>query len=72
MKDVLNSRIKRREAFRPFAPSIFKERVRDYLENSYPDPFMIKVYSIKPSRRSGIPAVPSSTARDVCRRSRRG
>jgi carbamoyltransferase len=57
MKDILNSRIKRREAFRPFAPSILEERVSDYFEESYPDPFMIKVYPIRPARRVEIPAV---------------
>ena len=57
MKDVLNSRIKRREPFRPFAPSILEERVGDYFEESYPDPFMIKVYPIRPSKRAEIPAV---------------
>lgn len=57
MKDVLNSRIKRREPFRPFAPSILEERVGDYFEESYPDPFMIKVYPIKPAKRAEIPAV---------------
>jgi carbamoyltransferase len=57
MKDVLNSRIKRRESFRPFAPSILEERVSEYFEESYPDPFMIKVYPVRPSKRSIIPAV---------------
>ena len=57
MKDVLNSRIKRRESFRPFAPSILEESVGDYFEESYPDPFMIKVYPIRPSKRAEIPAV---------------
>ena len=57
MKDVLNARIKRREPFRPFAPSILEERVGDYFEQSYPDPFMIKVYPIRASRRAEIPAV---------------
>ncbi len=57
MKDVLNSRIKRREPFRPFAPSILEERVGDYFEESYPDPFMIKVYPVRPEKRSEIPAV---------------
>jgi carbamoyltransferase len=57
MKDVLNARIKRREPFRPFAPSILEERVSDYFEESYPDPFMIKVYPIRASRRGEIPAV---------------
>jgi carbamoyltransferase len=57
MKDVLNERIKRREPFRPFAPSILLEKVGEYFENDYPDPFMIKVYPIKPSKRAEIPAV---------------
>ena len=57
MKDVLNSRIKRREPFRPFAPSILEERVGEYFEESYPDPFMIKVYPIRPEKRGEIPAV---------------
>ena len=57
MKDILNARIKRREQFRPFAPSILAEAVSDYFEQSYPDPFMIKVYPIKQDKRSEIPAV---------------
>ncbi len=57
MKDVLNSRIKRREPFRPFAPSILEERTGDYFTISYPDPFMIKVYPVRPEKRSEIPAV---------------
>ena len=57
MKDVLNARIKRREPFRPFAPSILQERVGDYFEESYPDPFMIKVYPVRLEKRAEIPAV---------------
>jgi carbamoyltransferase len=57
MKDVLNARIKRRERFRPFAPSILLERVGEYFEKDYPDPFMIKVYPIRPGKRALIPAV---------------
>lgn len=57
MKDVLNARIKRREPFRPFAPSILEERVGDYFEESYPDPFMVKVYPVRPEKRASIPAV---------------
>ena len=57
MKEVLNSRIKRREPFRPFAPSILEERVGDYFEESYPDPFMIKVYPIRAEKQAEIPAV---------------
>lgn len=57
MKNVLNARIKRREPFRPFAPSILLERVGEYFERNYPDPFMIKVYPIRPEKRGEIPAV---------------
>jgi carbamoyltransferase len=57
IKDVLNERIKRREVFRPFAPSVRIESVGDYFEKSYPDPFMLKVYPVKKEMRSIIPAV---------------
>ena len=57
MKDILNARIKRREPFRPFAPSILLEAVGEYFEKDYPDPFMIKVYPIKENKRKVIPAV---------------
>ncbi len=57
MKDTLNSRIKHRESFRPFAPSILAERVGDYFDQTYPDPFMLKVYNVLPEKRSAIPAV---------------
>jgi carbamoyltransferase len=57
MKDILNSRIKYREPFRPFCPSILAERVGDYFENSYPSPFMVTAYKIKPEKRDTIPAV---------------
>ena len=57
MKDVLNDSIKRRESFRPFAPSILLEKVGDYFEIDYPDPFMLKVYPVRPEKRTIIPAV---------------
>jgi len=57
MKDILNERIKRRESFRPFAPSILLESVDEYFEQDYPDPFMIKVYMIRAEKRDLIPAV---------------
>jgi len=56
-KDILNSKIKRRESFRPFAPSILKEYVADYFELSEEVPFMEKVYPIKKDKRALIPAV---------------
>ena len=57
LKDILNERIKRREAFRPFAPSILLEAVGEYFEQSYPEPFMVKVYVVREEKRSIIPAV---------------
>ncbi len=57
MKDILNARIKHREKFRPFAPSILQEAVGDYFDQAYPDPFMIKVYNVLPEKRAEIPAV---------------
>ena len=57
VKDILNKRIKRREPFRPFCPSILRECVGEYFENGHPDPFMITVYPIQVDKRSVIPAV---------------
>jgi carbamoyltransferase len=57
MKELLNSKIKRRESFRPFAPSVLEERTGEWFTIDYPDPFMIKVYPIRPEKRALIPAV---------------
>jgi carbamoyltransferase len=57
MKDILNERIKKRESFRPFAPSILEECVGDYFEQTHPTPTMLMVYQIRPERRAEIPAV---------------
>jgi carbamoyltransferase len=57
MQDILNRKIKRRESFRPFAPSILERHVAEWFTESYPDPFMLKVYPIRPEKRSAIPAV---------------
>ncbi len=56
MKDTLNSRIKRREMFRPFAPSILEECTNEYFVRSEPSPFMTFAYSVRPEKRSAIPA----------------
>lgn len=56
-KDLLNSKIKRRESFRPFAPSILKEYVPEYFEVSDLVPFMEKVFPIRAEKRALIPAV---------------
>jgi carbamoyltransferase len=57
MKDILNSRIKYREPFRPFCPSILAEKVGEYFETDYPSPFMVMAYKIKAAQRDRIPAV---------------
>jgi len=57
MKDVLNARIKHREPFRPFAPSILAERTAEWYEQDYSSPFMILVYKTKADKRDKIPAV---------------
>lgn len=57
MKDILNERIKRRESFRPFAPSVLEEFVSEWFEESYPVPFMEKVYRVRSEKRKLIPAV---------------
>ncbi|HYR76670.1 MAG TPA: carbamoyltransferase C-terminal domain-containing protein [Pyrinomonadaceae bacterium] len=57
MKDILNERIKKREPFRPFAPSILAEQVGEYFQQTHPAPTMLMVYQIKPERCAQIPAV---------------
>ena len=57
MKEILNARIKKREPFRPFAPSILEERIAEYFEQTHPAPSMLMVYQIKPEKRAAIPAV---------------
>lgn len=56
-KDLINSKIKRRESFRPFAPSILREYVREYFEQDDDVYFMEKVFMIKKEKRSQLPAV---------------
>lgn len=56
MKDTLNRRIKHREAFRPFAPSIIEESVGDFFEKTHPSPFMTFAYPVRREKRSVIPA----------------
>src|ERR1043166_4004187 len=57
MKNILNDRIKKREPFRPFAPSVLEERTADYFEQSHPAPTMLMVYQVREERRAEIPAV---------------
>lgn len=57
IKDILNQRIKHREPFRPFCPSILAEATGDYFDTDYPSPFMLQAYKIKPQQQSRIPGV---------------
>jgi carbamoyltransferase len=57
MKDILNARIKHREPFRPFAPSVLAESVGDWFEQDYTSPFMVLVYKTRAEKRELVPAV---------------
>ncbi len=57
IKERMNVKIKKREPFRPFAPSILEERVGEYFTQEYPVPFMEKVYAIRKEAQAKIPAV---------------
>ncbi len=56
MKEILNRRIKHREIFRPFAPSILAEKTGEWFEKSHPSPFMSLAYSVHSDKRDKIPA----------------
>jgi carbamoyltransferase len=57
MKQLLNQKIKRRESFRPFAPSVLREAVTEWFETDDDVPFMSKVFTIREGMRSAVPAV---------------
>ena len=57
MRDILNLKIKRRESFRPFAPSILRDAVSEWFEEDDDVPFMMKVFQIREEKRAEIPAV---------------
>jgi carbamoyltransferase len=56
-KDILNSLVKHREAFRPFAPAILEEFTSDYFEIDRPSPYMLLVPTVRAEKRRVIPAV---------------
>lgn len=56
MRDILNLKIKRREPFRPFAPSILEEAAGDYFRQSQPSPYMLMAHNVRPEKRCQIPA----------------
>jgi carbamoyltransferase len=57
MRDIINTRIKFREKFRPFAPSVLDTAVDEYFVGATLDPFMLQVYPIRPEKRAVVPAV---------------
>jgi carbamoyltransferase len=57
MRDIINARIKLREKFRPFAPSVLEEAVDVFFTGAVPDPFMAQVYPVREDKRALIPAV---------------
>src|SRR5262249_39656351 len=56
MKETLNRRIKHRETFRPFAPSVLAEATGEWFEKSHPSPFMTFAYPVRAEKRAQIPA----------------
>ena len=57
MKDIVNKLVKHRESFRPFAPSILEEEMKNYFEKDISAPYMLKVFMIKKDKQRLIPAV---------------
>ena len=57
MKGILNQKIKRRESFRPFAPSILREAVNEWFETNDDVPFMMQVFQVRTEKRALVPAV---------------
>ncbi len=57
MKDLVNARVKFREGFRPFAPSVLEDKTGEWFVSNYPSPYMILVYDVLPDKKALIPAV---------------
>src|SRR3989338_8949293 len=57
MREIINTRIKFRERFRPFAPSVLEEALDDYFVGAGPDPFMQQVDPVRPDKRAAVPAI---------------
>lgn len=57
MRDIINSRIKFRERFRPFAPSVLESALPDYFDGAVADPFMLQVYPVRADKRALVPAI---------------
>ncbi|MCU1385988.1 MAG: carbamoyltransferase [Acidobacteria bacterium] len=57
MREIINTRIKFRERFRPFAPSVLEEALDEYFVGAVADPFMLQVYPVRPDKRAIVPAI---------------
>jgi carbamoyltransferase len=57
MREIINTRIKFRERFRPFAPSVLEASLDEYFEGAVPDPFMLQVYPVRREKRTVVPAI---------------
>jgi carbamoyltransferase len=57
MRDIINTRIKFRERFRPFAPSVLEEALAEFFDGAVADPFMLQVYPVRADKRSIVPAI---------------
>lgn len=58
MKDIINSRVKMRERFRPFAPSVLEEDAKTYFSlNGFPSPYMLLAVDVHPGKRASVPAI---------------
>lgn len=57
MKEKINAEVKHREPFRPFAPSVIRERSNDYFDIDVEVPYMLKVASVRPEMRDKVPAI---------------
>ena len=57
MREIINTRIKFRERFRPFAPSVLESALDEYFDGAVPDPFMLQVYPVRSDKRAIVPAI---------------
>jgi carbamoyltransferase len=57
MKDILNSRVKHRQPFRPFAPIVLAERVKEVFEGDHDSPYMLLAMNVRPQWRDKVPAI---------------
>jgi carbamoyltransferase len=57
IKDILNKKVKHRESFRPFAPSVLLEHCGEYFDSDRQSPFMLMVYNVLPDKRGIVPAI---------------